>query len=81
MIVEEHAICVPQQPCHPCQLSFFCQVTQKRRPACTGRPACRSFAILVAALIQGEPLDASLGFKLRQLAKTGELPITLAGGQ
>lgn len=34
-----------------------------------------SFAVLVAACIQGEPIDADLGMKLRQLAKEGELPI------
>ncbi|KAL4420723.1 hypothetical protein ABPG75_010379 [Micractinium tetrahymenae] len=34
-----------------------------------------SFAVLIAACIQGEPIDADLGMKLRQLAKQGELPI------
>uniref|UniRef100_A0A7S0WZG7 ADP-ribosylhydrolase ARH3 n=1 Tax=Chlamydomonas leiostraca TaxID=1034604 RepID=A0A7S0WZG7_9CHLO len=37
-----------------------------------------SLAILVAALIQGEALDARLSTRLREMAKTGELPITHA---
>ncbi|KAI7836044.1 hypothetical protein COHA_010075 [Chlorella ohadii] len=37
-----------------------------------------SFAILVAALIQGEPINADLGMKMRELAKKKEIPVAHA---
>lgn len=45
-------------------------------PVITGQ--AMSFCILVAALIQGERLDADLGTRMRELAKSGELPVTHA---
>ena len=38
-----------------------------------------SFAILVAALIQGRRMDADLSWEFREMAKRGELPVTHAG--
>ncbi|PSC74197.1 ADP-ribosylglycohydrolase [Micractinium conductrix] len=45
-------------------------------PVVTGQSM--SFALLVAAMIQGEPIDADLGLKMRELAKKGEIPVTHA---
>lgn len=37
-----------------------------------------SFALLIAAMIQGESVDADLGQKMRELAKRKEIPVTHA---
>lgn len=37
------------------------------------------FNIWCAAPVQGEPFDESLSWKMREMAKTGALPVTHAG--